>query len=188
MNGQKTLLAIFLLLISAVLVLGACAGQNGNLQPGTGAQSTQPAESEVLPETGGTATPFAPEEGSTTPKAVSHGNEIGGYVELVDALRGAGAEVEPAGQVEQEFFGPVGQIIKVNGVDVQIFDYPDENARKSDSDKISADGSTIGTSMITWVDQPNFWTKGRVIGLYVGKDPEMISLLDSILGESITTH
>jgi len=27
--------------------------------------------------------------------------------------------------------------------------------------------------MVTWVDQPNFWAKGRVIALYVGKDEEV---------------
>jgi len=188
MKGRKIHLVIFLLLVTAALVLGACAGQNGSPQPGTGAQSTQPAETEVLPETGETETPSIGEEGSTTPEAVSHGNEVGGLVELVDALRGAGAQVEPAGQVEQEFFLPAGQLIKVNGVDVQVFEYPDETSRMWDSDKISPDGSSIGTSMVTWVDQPNFWAKGRLIVLYLGEDPGMISLLDSILGESITTH
>lgn len=127
-------------------------------------------------------------EGPTAQKAVSHGNEIGGYVELVDTLTAVGATVEPAGPVDQEFFGPTGQLIKVNGNDVQVFDYSDETTQKWDSDKISADGSTIGTSMITWVDQPNFWVKDRLIDLFVGKDPEMIGLLDNILGESITTH
>lgn len=34
-----------------------------------------------------------PSPAPDSPEAVSHGNEIGGYVELVDALRAAGATV-----------------------------------------------------------------------------------------------
>lgn len=186
MKKRNILFAPLVLLILLIIVLAACAWQTSDLQPVTNADSTETAEMEGLSEIGGTES--ATGEGSATQEAVSHGNEIGGYVELVDALTAVGATVEPAGPVDQEFFEPTGQLIKVNGNDVQVFDYPDETARMSDSDKISADGSTIGTSMITWVDQPNFWVKDRLIVLFVGKDPEMIGLLDNILGESITTH
>jgi hypothetical protein len=131
-------------------------------------------------------TPTMEKDPTTTPEAVSHGNEIGGYVELVDALRAAGATVEPAEEVEQAFFSVLGQKIMVNGVDIQVFEYADEAARKADSDQISADGTNIGTSMITWVDQPNFWINGRIIVLYVGKDGATIDLLSGVLGEPIT--
>ena len=128
------------------------------------------------------------EDPSTPSVVVSHGNEIGGYVDFVDALRAAGATVEPVGEVEQAFFSVKGQKILVNGAEVQVFEYADESARKSDSDLISTDGTNIGTSMITWVDQPNFWAKGRIIALYIGKDPALMDLLSGVLGEPITQH
>lgn len=131
-------------------------------------------------------TPTIEKDPTTTPEAVSHGNEIGGYVELVDALRAAGATVEPAEEIEQAFFGVMGQKILVNEAEIQVFEYADETARKADSDQISADGTNIGTSMVTWVDQPNFWAKGRLIVLYVGKNAAAIDLLSGVLGEPIT--
>lgn len=68
------------------------------------------------------------------------------------------------------------------------FEFADEAARQAASEQISPDGSSTGTTMITWVDQPNFWAKGKVIVLYVGKEAATIDLLSSVLAEPITTH
>lgn len=125
-------------------------------------------------------------EPAPTAIEVSHGNEIGGYVELIDALRGADATVEQTGTVEQPFFSVSGQIIRVNGEDVQLFEYADETARQAESEQISPDGSAIGTSMVTWVERPNFWAKGRIIALYVGTDQGILDLLEGILEEPLT--
>lgn len=105
--------------------------------------------------------------------------------DLVAALRDSGATVEMGDLIEQVFFQVKGQIIRVNGVDVQVFEYADEAARAADSDQISADGTNIGTSMVTWVDQPNFWAQGRLIVLYVGSEAQIIELLQGVLGEPI---
>lgn len=40
------------------------------------------------------------------------------YASLVDNLRAAGATVEPAGEIIQDFFSIKGKAIKVNGEDV----------------------------------------------------------------------
>lgn len=125
---------------------------------------------------------------ATQPVGASGGIEIGGYEDLVDALKGAGAEVELVEEIEQPFFDVSGQMIKVNGAEVQVFEFADEAARKAASDKISPDGSSTGTAMITWIDQPNFWAKGRVIVLYVGKDEATIETLSDVLGAPLTTH
>ena len=169
---------ILIMLTLLAMTFSACTSPAGLVQPSaTDQPETQPKTTPAL-----TAT----EDLSTTPNAVSHGNEVGGYVELVDALRAAGATVEPIGEIEQAFFSVKGQKIKVNGAEVQVFEYSDEPSRKAESDLISPDGTNIGTSMITWVDQPNFWAKGRLIVLYLGKDPAILSLFNSVLGDPIT--
>lgn len=116
---------------------------------------------------------------------VSHGNEIGGYVDLVDALRAAGATVEPVREIEQSFFSVPGQVITVSGGEVQVFEYADEATREVEAAMISADGSSIGTTMITWVEPPHFYAMGRAIALYVGSDAEILQMLESVLGEPI---
>ena len=160
-----------LLQIVSVFLLAAC-GQ-------AAVTSSTPTPERTLPL--GEKTEIAP---LGTP---SHGNEIGGYVEVVDKLRGAGATVEPGGTVEQPFFEVSGHMIKVDGADVQVFEFSDEAARQSISSLITPEGQPNPTTMVTWVDQPNFWAKGRVIILYLGKDQTVIDLLSQVLGDPITT-
>ena len=88
--------------------------------------------------------------------------------------------------MEQPFFDVGGQVIRVNGADVQVFEYVDDTAREAESEQISPDRSAIGTSMVTWVDQPNFWATGRVIVLYVGTDEATLDLLEGVLGKPST--
>lgn len=177
MVTNRMFLVVFIIL---AMIISACASSAGTVQP----SATEPVDTEQVI----TPRSLTTEEPSTTPAAVSHGNEVGGYVDLVDGLRAAGATVEPAGEVEQAFFSVKGQIIQVNGADVQVFEYSDEAARQAESELISSDGTSIGTTMVTWVDQPNFWAKGRVIVLYLGKDPTIIDSLSGILGDPLTQH
>ena len=106
--------------------------------------------------------------------------------DLAADLEAAGATVREAGEVEQAFFSPTGRLLNIDGVDLQVFEYSEVASRQVESDQISSDGSTIGTTMITWVDQPNFWAKGRLIVLYVGRDAATIEMLSGILGEPLT--
>ena len=105
---------------------------------------------------------------------------------LAEALRTAGAEVEAGEAVEQAFFSVPGAIIRVNGQDVQVFEYADAAARQAESDVISPDGSTIGTTMVTWIDRPNFWARDRLIVLYVGTDAAIMELRTDVLAEPMT--
>lgn len=175
MITKKTYFIVFAILAMA---LSACTSPTDGSQPPVGDQLET--ESETTPALTTT------EDLSTIPAAISHGNEIGGYIELVDALRAAGAMVEPQGEIEQPFFSVKGQKIAVNNAEVQVFEYSDEATRRAESDLISPDGTSVGTTMITWVGQPNFWAKGRIIMLYLGKDQAILSLFNSVLGDPLT--
>ena len=78
-----------------------------------------------------------------------------------------------------------GQLITINRVEVQVFEFAHEGAREAAAAGISPDGSSIGTTMVTWIDRPNFWAKGRVVVLYVGQDAATIQQLTAVLGEPI---
>jgi hypothetical protein len=101
---------------------------------------------------------------------------------LVDALRAAGATVEAGDPVEQVFFTVTGQIIKVNGADVQVFEYETPEVMEADAAQVAADGGSIGTSMVTWVATPHFYKAGRILVLYVGDDQAILELLEGALG------
>lgn len=101
---------------------------------------------------------------------------------LIEALRAADATVEPGEPIEQVFFTVKGQILKVNGEDVQVFEYESPEAMEADAAQVSPDGGSIGTSMVSWVARPHFYKAGRILALYVGDNPALIELLAGVLG------
>lgn len=113
---------------------------------------------------------------------VSHGGDVTGYVSLVDALRAAGAQVEAGDTLSQPFFDPQAQVISVDGQDVQVFEFADAAAASAAAGTVSADGTSVGTSMMTWMDTPHFFRVEKLILLYVGSDQATLELLQEVAG------
>ena len=101
---------------------------------------------------------------------------------LIAALKAAGATVEVGDSITQDFFRPEGHIIKVNGADVQVFEYESAAAMENEASQVAPDGGSIGTSMVSWMDAPHFYKTGRIIALYVGGDQTILDLLNMVLG------
>jgi len=120
--------------------------------------------------------------GSQRSPVVSHGGPVRDYVSLVDSLRADGATIDPTGTVSQPFFTPQGQLITVNGQDVQVFDFASTADADAVADTVSADGSSVGTTMMMWVATPHFYKAGKLIVLYVGDDSYVLSILEEVLG------
>ena len=74
-----------------------------------------------------------------------------------------------------------GTIILVNGERVQVLDYGDADDPEAAA-QISADGSSIGTTMVSWVAPPHFFRTESAIVLYVGENHDVIDALTSVLG------
>ncbi|MGH2521529.1 MAG: hypothetical protein ACRDH2_03400 [Anaerolineales bacterium] len=157
-------------LLAFSLVLAACSPAAVNFQTPT----PEPA-----------LTPAVEPTDAPTPVA-SGGDEVGGYADLVDRLRKGGATVEPGEKVEQPFFEVPGQIIRVNGAEVQVFEFADEAAREAASSQITKGGQPGNTMIINWIARPNFWAKGRVIVLYLGEAANVIARLTEAMGEPLT--
>ena len=113
---------------------------------------------------------------------VSHGGPVKDYVSFIDNLRAKGATVEPVGEVEQPFFSVKGNVIKVNGEDVQVFEFPSADAAKKEADTVTPDGN-FPTIMITWIAPPHFYRTEKIIVLYVGDTQATKELLESLLGK-----
>lgn len=159
-----------------------------SVAPPTNDTRTTPAEPIVTPtvtaSVNGSKPVLTPTAGSPSSTA-SHGGPVQDYVSLIDNLRKQGATVNPVGDVTQPFFSVKGQIISVNGEEVQTFEYADAATAKAEATKISPDGSSIGTSMVSWKANPHFFQKERLIVLYVGTNPGVIQLLITALGPQV---
>ena len=101
---------------------------------------------------------------------------------LVAALEEAGATVEMGDPISQPFFSVEGHIIKVNGADVQVFEYESSESMELESSQIAPDGSSSATTMITWIDTPHFYKAGKIVVLYIGSDATVLDLLNGALG------
>ena len=101
---------------------------------------------------------------------------------FVKVLQEAGATVETGDSITQEFFSPEGHTVKVNGADLQVFEYESAEAMEKDASQVAPDGGSIGTSMVNWIDTPHFYKVGRVIVLYVGSDQTVLGLLNKVMG------
>jgi hypothetical protein len=104
------------------------------------------------------------------------------YDILVERLQDAGATVEPTGNSNQPFFTPQGQVIAVDGQDVQVFEYATAADADSEADLVSPDGASVGTFMMTWIATPHFYKSGKFIVLYVGDLSDTITILEGALG------
>ncbi|HSA97950.1 MAG TPA: hypothetical protein VLF17_02615 [Candidatus Nitrosotenuis sp.] len=124
------------------------------------------------------------------PKLPSHDEAIApfdgqltDYSSLIDAIKARGVLVEPIDELEDSVFSVPAKTISVGGAVVQVFEFQNEPDAQKSSLMISKDGTEIGTSMIRWMDTPHFYTKGKIIILYVGQNPEIKNLFESLLGQ-----
>jgi len=101
---------------------------------------------------------------------------------MLEELKSTDASVNTGEKVSQPFFSPQGQVIKLNDEDVQVFEYSSEADANKETMLVSVDGSSAGTTMITWIDTPHFYQSGKIIVLYVGNNPEVIEILTELLG------
>jgi len=106
---------------------------------------------------------------------------------LVKHLQGKGYTVEIVGDVEQPFLNVKGKVLHARLLNVagaeemQSYDYPDEEAAKSDARQIAPDGSVRGSKM-TWIAPPRFFQRGRLLVIYLGSNPDMLRALMDVLG------
>lgn len=107
------------------------------------------------------------------------------YSSLVNAIQSRGVLVEHIDEIASEsssFSVPI-HVISVGGADVQIYEFASEYDAKTASLTVSEDGTEIGLSIIRWMDEPHFYTNGKLIVQYIGHNPEIMNLLESFLGK-----
>ncbi len=104
---------------------------------------------------------------------------------LVEALRGAGAEVQLGPETMQRFMPVPARLVAVDGEAVQVFELPDEESARVLAARIAPDASSVGRATVAWSGPAHFFRAGRTIVLYVGEDPAVVARLASVLGDPI---
>ncbi len=69
--------------------------------------------------------------------------------------------MEIGDQVSPIFFSPDAGIIKAIGADLQLFAYESAESMENQAPQVTADGGSIGTARVTWLEKPYFYQAGR---------------------------
>lgn len=102
---------------------------------------------------------------------------------LVKNLQAQGAIVAlTRDKVSQPFFSVASRVIKVNGQDIQVFEYAQAWKADSEAKRVSTNGLSIGTTKPSWLSTPHFFKTEKLILVYVGDDQTVLRILQSTLG------
>jgi hypothetical protein len=102
------------------------------------------------------------------------------------ALQQQGATVARGDMLPREsnpFFSTSAQVVLVNGGHINVFEYPTKAAVERDAATVSPDGSSVGSTMITWVGPPHFYKSGLLIVIYAGSADSVLRPLEAVLGK-----
>lgn len=104
---------------------------------------------------------------------------VSDYSSFITYLEDAGIQVEETGVVNQPFTAIEGKTLAVNGDEMQVFEFADQQTAKA---QISDFKDFFDTSMIMWIAPPHFFQTGRIIILYLGGNAEIIQALEAAAG------
>jgi hypothetical protein len=173
---KLTRLTILGLLVLALLVAGCGSKKPAATPIAKGGAAGTPANGHPAPTSPPLSlTAVAPETPSVTDLST-----------LIARLRAAGASVGQPSSLAQSPFTVQGNDLRVNGAEVQVFEYPADNAAQAEAAQLSPDGTTLAGKALNWPETPHVFQKGRLLIVYPGSDVNVLNPLEFVLGREIT--
>ncbi len=108
-----------------------------------------------------------------------------GLADVVESLGGVGAMVEQGDRNPGAPFSAPRQMLAVEEFRIGVYEYADTTARVADEATIAMNGWSVNATPVEWIAPPHYWSRGRVIVLYLGDDSAAISLLTAALGQPL---
>lgn len=99
---------------------------------------------------------------------------------VYNALKAMGTPVEVGGEVRQPFFEDRGRILRVNGAEVELFEFDSKEDADEAAEQIGAAGTISGQP--AWSAPPHWYRTDRVLMLYLGSDPSVRAALEAAAG------
>ncbi|KAF6242898.1 hypothetical protein C6988_06935 [Nitrosopumilus sp. b1] len=107
---------------------------------------------------------------------------VNDYVTFLEAINSRGLAFELIETANDSSFSVPMKTLSISGIETHVYEFETDQDAQMASKTVSSDGTQIGNNVIRWMDTPHFYTQGKLIVLYVGQNPEITSLLDSLLG------
>jgi len=119
---------------------------------------------------------------SSNESIIDFDGKVTDFQTLVSALKARGLEVHQTEEIDDSAFAVPIKVISVAEIHLQVYEFDSESDANSARETISPDGTEIGLSIIRWMDVPHFYSQGKIIVQYIGHNPEMLNILESLLG------
>jgi len=114
--------------------------------------------------------------------SVSPADDLAGLLESLQQAGFGTPEQEATNVLESHFFTVPGVALVVPGRRVLVFEFADESEAEAQAGIVSPDGSGIGNKFVSWRDTPHFFSRGRLVVIYLGSDEKMLEALEEALG------
>lgn len=101
---------------------------------------------------------------------------------LISALRTSGLEPRQVDRITQAFFTVPATVYQLRDDELQVYEFPNEERAAREAEKVSADGSSVGTSKVLWIAPPHFFRAGALLVLYLGNDEQVLDVLHARIG------
>lgn len=106
-----------------------------------------------------------------------------GLEQTLTRLRDVGAAVSVAGAVGEGLFDAPGTGLKIDGEDVQAYEFVDPLAAETAARSVSPGGGIVGTRALQWMAPVRFHRLDRVIVVYAGHSDGLRQRLRRALGD-----
>lgn len=141
---------------------------------GCASSQAQPTGQAVVPVTGFNTPYFG--------TVVSTPN-VQNFDQLVREAETYGLNASLVGPIQQPFFSQAGEIILINGQQVQVFQFPSANEQKQAVGQIPRKGTPVAGTPVVQTEPLRVWSGGKLIALYSGQNPQVISFLNAVFGQ-----
>ncbi len=106
--------------------------------------------------------------------------------QLIERLNDDGAQIRIGGEVSSRYLSVKGNMLMLDGAQVQFFEYASAAAALADAARFAPDALTIHmdgiAQVIDWLATPHLYLHDTLIVLYVGDDVNTIERLNAALG------
>lgn len=104
------------------------------------------------------------------------------YQKIVSSFNASNLSVMSEQQVSQPFIPADGRLVKVNGEDLQFYEFRSDADARQFALNVSPDATEIGNNNILWVGEPHLFMSKNVIAIYVGTNQQILNALSSSMG------
>lgn len=108
-----------------------------------------------------------------------------GFNNLIDALASAGVPAQPGERASGMPFSVPRRPVDVGTFEIAVYEYDDPATRVAEEATIAMEGWSVNHTPVEWVATPHYWSRGRVIVLYLGDDHSVIDFLSQVLGPEV---